>query len=47
MAKVVKSLRKLGIDIILIPDIDVINDENIFRDIVQSFDINWPTIYRG
>ena len=44
MAKIVTALRLLNVDVKLIPDIDVINDENVFRTIVEAFGIDWNTI---
>ena len=44
MAKIVTALRVLDIDVRLIPDLDVMNDENVFRAIVEAFEIDWNTI---
>lgn len=44
MAKIARALRALNINVRLIPDIDVMNDETIFRGIVESFGIDWETI---
>ncbi len=44
MAKIVKALRALNIDIRLIPDIDVINDENVIKPIAEAFGIEWNEI---
>lgn len=44
MAKTATALRFLNVDVKLIPDIDVINDEVIFRAIVEAFGIDWNTI---
>ncbi len=41
MARIAAALRALDIDVRLIPDIDVMNDENIFRGILQAFGIDW------
>lgn len=41
MARIASALRALDIDVRLIPDIDVMNDENIFRGILQAFGIGW------
>ena len=46
MARIVRALRSLGIDVKLIPDIDVLNDENVFRGIVEAFDIEWSAVQR-
>lgn len=44
MAKIAKALKMLDIDTKLIPDIDFLNDENVFRGIVEAFDIEWASI---
>lgn len=44
MAKIIKALRSLQIDVKLIPDFDVLNDENIFKGIVEAFDVDFETI---
>ncbi len=44
MAKIVKALRSLDICVKLVPDIDVLNDMNIFKEIVETFDIEWETV---
>lgn len=41
MARIVTALRSLNINIKLIPDMDVLNDENVFKGIVQAFGVNW------
>ena len=44
MAKISTSLRSLNIDIRLILDIDVLNDETIFKNIVKAYDIDWTSL---
>lgn len=44
MAKTVRALKTLDIDVKLIPDIDILNDETIFRGIIEAFGINWNNI---
>ena len=44
MAKIAKALRAINIEVHLIPDIDVLNDEHIFRSIVESYGVDWETI---
>lgn len=44
MAKIAKALKLLNIDTKLIPDIDVLNDENVYRSIVEAFGIEWTSI---
>lgn len=44
MAKISTSMRALNIDIRLIPDIDVLNDETIFKNIVKAYGIDWTSL---
>lgn len=44
MAKVVGALRRLDINIKLIPDLDVLNDKNTFKGITDAYGIPWDTI---
>lgn len=44
MAKIASALRALKIDVKLISDIDVLNDESVFKGIVESFGIDWTNI---
>lgn len=44
MPKISRALKMLNIDTKLIPDIDVLNDEKIFRDIAEAFGIEWINI---
>ncbi len=44
MAKVVKALRALDINVKAIPDIDVLNQEETFKGLVEAFDIDWQSI---
>lgn len=44
MARIAGALRALDIKVKLVPDIDILNDENIFRRIVETFDIQWENI---
>ena len=44
MSKIALALRVLKIDVKLIPDIDVLNDEAVFKGIVEAFEIDWTTI---
>lgn len=46
MAKVVSALRSLDIAVKLIPDIDIMNDENVFKGIVEAFGISWDTVQK-
>lgn len=44
MAKIVTALRSLNIEVKLIADIDVLNDETVFKGIVESFGIDYNAI---
>ena len=44
MAKISTALRSLNINIKLIPDIDVLDDEKVFKSIVEAFGINWSSV---
>ena len=44
MAKIASALRSLNIDVKLIPDLDVLNDEYIFKGIATAFDVDWESI---
>lgn len=44
MAKIASALRALNIDIKLIADIDVLNDDQIFKGIVEAFGIEWTCL---
>lgn len=44
MSKVVKALKSLNIEVKLIPDIDIMNDENVFKELIETFDIDWTLI---
>lgn len=44
MAKIVFSLKELNIDVKLVPDLDVLNDETIFKTITNSFGISWEVL---
>lgn len=44
MAKISRALKALDIKVKLIPDIDVLNDEKVFKEIVQAFGVDWNNI---
>lgn len=44
MAKIAKALRSLDICVKLVPDIDVLNDENVFKGILDAFGIDWASV---
>ena len=46
MSKIITALRSLNIPIILIPDIDVLNDESIFMGITQAFGLSWDDLQK-
>lgn len=41
IAKVASALKALNVDVKVIVDIDVLNDENIFKGITDAFNIEW------
>lgn len=41
MAKIIGALRALNVELSLIPDIDVLNDKEIFKGIVEAFGLDW------
>ncbi|MPM59045.1 hypothetical protein SDC9_105883 [bioreactor metagenome] len=44
MAKIAFALHALKIDVRLIPDIDILDDEKVFKGIVVEYGIDWSTI---
>ena len=44
MARTASALLALDIDVRLIPDMDVMNDETVFKSIVETFGIDWNSI---
>ena len=44
ISKIVTALRSLGINVKIIADIDVLNDESVFKGITNSFGIKWSEI---
>ena len=44
MARIASALRLLNVDVKLIPDIDIMNDKNVFKGVVEAFGIEWETI---
>lgn len=44
MAKIASALRMLNVDVKLIPDIDILNDETVFKGIVEAFGGTWESI---
>lgn len=46
MAKIVSALRAINVNVKLITDIDVMNDETVFKGIVEAFDVQWIKIQR-
>lgn len=46
MAKVATALKSLNIDVRLIPDIDILNSEEVFRSTTEAYGIEWESIER-
>lgn len=44
MAKIVKALLSLNICVKLVPDIDVLNDETVFKGIIEAFGVEWDSV---
>ena len=44
MARVITALRALNVDVKLVPDIDVLNNEEVIKGIVSAYGIEWETI---
>ena len=44
MARVITALRALDVDVKLIPDIDVLNDEEVLKGIINAYGIEWDAI---
>ncbi|MBQ8620659.1 MAG: AAA family ATPase, partial [Clostridia bacterium] len=44
MVKIIKALRAINVTVKLIPDIDVLNDKDVFKGICEAFDIEWSTL---
>lgn len=45
MAKIITALRSLDIDVKLIVDIDVLNDKEVFKGIVEAYGIDFSSIF--
>jgi len=41
MAKIINALRVLNVEVKLIPDIDVLNDKDVFKGIIEAFGLDW------
>jgi len=44
MAKIIQALRALNVEVKLIPDIDVLNDKDVFKGIVEAFGVEWEAM---
>lgn len=44
IAKISSSLKKLGIEVKVIPDIDILNDQIIFKELIMCHEIEWESI---
>lgn len=46
MAKIATALKALNVNVKLVPDIDVMNDEKVFKGIVEAFGVEWTSIQK-
>lgn len=46
MAKTATALKALNVNVKLVPDIDVMNDEKVFKGIVEAFGVEWTSIQK-
>ena len=46
MTKIATALRSLNVNVRLVTDIDVMNDDKVFKGIVEAFDIEWTSIQK-
>ncbi len=44
MAKVITALKALNVDVRVVPDLDALNDEGVFKGIVEACGVDWETI---
>lgn len=44
MAKVITALKSLNVDVRVVPDIDAMNDEGVFKGIVEACGMEWSNI---
>lgn len=44
MARIITALRALNVNVKLIPDLDVLNDKEVFKGIIEAFGIDWNAI---
>ena len=44
MSKIATALRSLNVNVKLIPDIDILNDQEVFKGIIEAFGIDFRTI---
>ena len=47
MKKIIKALKSLNVNIKVVTDIDVLDDENVFKEIVEAFSVDWNLIEKG
>lgn len=45
ISKIARALRALNIDVRIIADIDILNNENVFRECIESCNIQWCDIF--
>ena len=46
MAKVITALKSLNVDVRVVPDLDALNNEGVFKGIVEACGIDWEAIQR-
>ena len=44
MARIARALKALNIQVKLVPDIDVLSDKNLFKEIIEVFDVKWEDV---
>lgn len=46
MAKVITALKSLNVDVRVVPDLDALNNEGVFKGIVEACGVDWEAIQR-
>ena len=44
MARIISALRTLNVDVRAVPDLDILNDEGVFRGLIEAFGIEWEKV---
>jgi energy-coupling factor transporter ATP-binding protein EcfA2 len=44
MARIAMALKTLNIQVKLVPDIDILNDKNVFKKVIEVFGIKWEDV---